>query len=373
MFSYIKNNFIVNNGVLDLGQLERIKQHKYSHINNSLIEPHLEKWWQYVLHKYPMWLAPNLITVTGLLVNIAASLLLFIYSPDAHQSFPVHISLIVAVTIFIYQTLDGTDGKQARRTQSASPLGELFDHGCDSLSTVFVALGTAVTCCLGMNPWYMLASCLAATVLFYASHWQTYMTGTFYLSKIDAAEAQYFAISAHLITFFAGQNVWKILLFGVPLNLIITSCVLLGLCSSLLVNLRWMLQQESWKQKLTPVLPLAVTVATITWIANKSSIYLDNPCLFILTVGIIMSKLTNKLVVSHMTKSPMDCCDSVMVWPALLLLYQQFGDSCYEYQALIACLLLVSWDLTTYCYRVCTQIADTLQIQVFRIKYDKQM
>ena len=37
--------------------------------------------------------------------------------------------------LFIYQTLDAIDGKQARRTNSSNPLGELFDHGCDSVST----------------------------------------------------------------------------------------------------------------------------------------------------------------------------------------------------------------------------------------------
>ena len=36
--------------------------------------------------------------------------------------------------MFLYQSLDAIDGKQARRTNSQSPLGELFDHGCDSVS-----------------------------------------------------------------------------------------------------------------------------------------------------------------------------------------------------------------------------------------------
>jgi len=31
--------------------------------------------------------------------------------------------------------MDSIDGKQARRTNTASPLGELFDHGCDAVST----------------------------------------------------------------------------------------------------------------------------------------------------------------------------------------------------------------------------------------------
>lgn len=45
-----------------------------------------------------------------------------------------------AVGLFIYQSLDAIDGKQARRTNSASPLGELFDHGCDSISTSNIIL-----------------------------------------------------------------------------------------------------------------------------------------------------------------------------------------------------------------------------------------
>jgi ethanolaminephosphotransferase len=42
--------------------------------------------------------------------------------------------------VFLYVNLDCMDGKQARRTQSSSPLGQLFDHGCDAL-----ALGLLLT------------------------------------------------------------------------------------------------------------------------------------------------------------------------------------------------------------------------------------
>ncbi|XP_026192112.1 uncharacterized protein LOC113147075 [Cyclospora cayetanensis] len=41
-----------------------------------------------------------------------------------------------AVVSFIPMTLDAVDGKQARRTNTSTPLGQLFDHGCDSFSTV---------------------------------------------------------------------------------------------------------------------------------------------------------------------------------------------------------------------------------------------
>jgi len=31
--------------------------------------------------------------------------------------------------------MDALDGKQARRTGNSTPLGELFDHGCDAVTT----------------------------------------------------------------------------------------------------------------------------------------------------------------------------------------------------------------------------------------------
>ena len=57
-------------------------------------------------------------------------------------------------------------------------MGELFDHGCDSLSTVFVTLAGACAMGMGHLPYWMMYQCLMATFLFYIAHWQTYVTGT---------------------------------------------------------------------------------------------------------------------------------------------------------------------------------------------------
>ena len=40
-----------------------------------------------------------------------------------------------AIGLFLYQSFDAIDGKQARRTGTSGPLGELFDHCCDALNT----------------------------------------------------------------------------------------------------------------------------------------------------------------------------------------------------------------------------------------------
>jgi phosphatidylglycerophosphate synthase len=47
---------------------------------------------------------------------------------------------IAAISVWAYSTLDAIDGKQARRTQSSSALGQLFDHGCDAFSVSFLLI-----------------------------------------------------------------------------------------------------------------------------------------------------------------------------------------------------------------------------------------
>ena len=43
--------------------------------------------------------------------------------------------MLAGIGLFIYQCLDIMDGMQGRRINRDGPLEELFDHGCDSLST----------------------------------------------------------------------------------------------------------------------------------------------------------------------------------------------------------------------------------------------
>lgn len=57
----------------------------------------------------------------------------------------------------MYSTLDNVDGKQARRTQSSSPLGELFDHGCDALNCTIGGLVQVAAMGLGSSYYSALA------------------------------------------------------------------------------------------------------------------------------------------------------------------------------------------------------------------------
>ncbi|KRG05534.1 uncharacterized protein Dmoj_GI21334, isoform D [Drosophila mojavensis] len=194
--------------ILSPQQLRKLSEHKYSCFSASLLDPLLQPWWNWLVAQTPLWLAPNLITIVGLILNIVTTLILICYSPNGVEPPPRWTCFLCALGLFVYQSLDSIDGKQARRTNTSSPLGELFDHGCDSISTIFVALSACISCQLGHYPNWLFFQCFCAIALFYCAHWQTYVSGTMRFGRIDVTEAQFSIIAIHLVSAILGPEIW---------------------------------------------------------------------------------------------------------------------------------------------------------------------
>ncbi|XP_072388944.1 choline/ethanolaminephosphotransferase 1 isoform X6 [Diabrotica undecimpunctata] len=318
-------------------QLKKLGEHKYSCQSVSFLDKLLQPYWCWLVLKVPIWLAPNLITVLGLCVNIFTSLLLIWYSPDAKAEAPRWVCALCALGLFIYQSLDAIDGKQARRTNSSNPLGELFDHGCDSISTVFVALSACTAVQLGYYPGWMFFQCFCAMTLFYCAHWQTYVSGTLRFGKVDVTEAQFTIIGILLISSIFGPTVWS----------------------------------TKGTSVLSPVIPFSMVLVPAFIIYKKSTqeIYQNHPALYILAFGLVAAKVTNRLVVAHMTKSEMDYMDWSLMGPAMLFLNQYFNTFINEYYVLWLCLIWVAIDLMRYCAQICHEICDSLHLELFKIPY----
>jgi phosphatidylglycerophosphate synthase len=107
---------------------------QYKVIDNSISTKILTPFWDRVLENVPVSVAPNLLTLLGLICVIIA----FYLCMNWMWIFPRLISLMVCLLLFAYQTLDAIDGKQARRIKNSSPIGELFDHVCDNISNVLI-------------------------------------------------------------------------------------------------------------------------------------------------------------------------------------------------------------------------------------------
>lgn len=72
---------IFNYEPLSAVQLSNLAHHKYKSCGKSVIEPYFEPMWTFCAHLVPMSVAPNLLTVLGLLFNILGTGLLLYYSP----------------------------------------------------------------------------------------------------------------------------------------------------------------------------------------------------------------------------------------------------------------------------------------------------
>ncbi|XP_051964135.1 choline/ethanolaminephosphotransferase 1-like isoform X2 [Xyrauchen texanus] len=361
-------------------QLKRLEEHQYRSAGCSLLDPVMQGYWCWLVSKVPLWMAPNLITIVGLATNIISTLILVYYCPTATEQAPTWAYLACAVGLFIYQSLDAIDGKQARRTNSSTPLGELFDHGCDSLSTVFVVLGTCIAVQLGTHPDWMFFCCFVGIFMFYCAHWQTYVSGTLRFGIIDVTEVQIYIISLYLLAAFGGTALWQFVIpvINIQIKIIPALCTLVGAIFSCTNYFRVIFTGGMGKNGstiagtsvLSPSFHIGVLMTLALMIYKKSSVQLfeKHPCLYILAFGFVSGKLTNRLVVAHMTKSEMHCNDSAFVGPALLFLNQYFNSFINEYCLLWVALVLSGFDLVRYCVSVCNQIATHLNICVFSIQ-----
>ena len=171
--------------------------YKYKAQDKSLI-------YKYILSPLAQWLvqnvvprsmAPNTITSIGLLWMVASYCIYWYYCPTLippstsdNDELPRWIFVFNGISMLIYQTLDNMDGKQARRTGSSSPLGLVFDHGCDAINSIFGSANWIIG--LGLNPiqndlWAVWLAIFGPMVLFYNTTWEHYYTGEMILPIVN--------------------------------------------------------------------------------------------------------------------------------------------------------------------------------------------
>ncbi|NWS42892.1 CHPT1 Cholinephosphotransferase, partial [Probosciger aterrimus] len=364
---------------LSPAQLKRLEQHHYSAAGRSLLEPWLQPYWAWLVEQVPLGLAPNAITLGGLLLNCLTALPLIAYCPSATEQAPFWAYILGALGLFIYQSLDAIDGKQARRTNSSSPLGELFDHGCDSISTVFVVLGSCIAIRLGTNPDWLFFCCFVGLFMFYTAHWQTYVSGILRFGKIDVTEVQIAITMLLLTSAYGGTAIWdyRVPLVGLELKFLAVFGILCGTALSSFNYFRVIFGGGVGKNGstiagtsvLSPGLHigLLLTLAIMIYKKSTTQLFEKHSCLYVLTFGFVNAKISQKLVVAYMTKSKICLQDTAYIGPGLLVLDQYFNSFIDEYIVLWIALFISLFDMLRYATGVCLQIAAHLHIHVFRI------
>jgi phosphatidylglycerophosphate synthase len=114
-------------------ELEKIKHYKYSTNSATPIEKYFyNAVWDYIANNWlPDWLAPNLLTLLGVVLPLAMLIAVCVVNPSFGETVPHWLLMLGFLANLWYQTIDAVDGKQARRTNNCSPLGQILDHNLD--------------------------------------------------------------------------------------------------------------------------------------------------------------------------------------------------------------------------------------------------
>uniref|UniRef100_A0A8C8U7M4 diacylglycerol cholinephosphotransferase n=1 Tax=Peromyscus maniculatus bairdii TaxID=230844 RepID=A0A8C8U7M4_PERMB len=339
---------------------------------SSLFELQLQLFWTWLLQWIPLWMAPNTITLIGLAINLVTTL-----------EAPYWTYFLCALGLFIHQSLDAIGGKQARRINSCSPL-ELFDHGCDSLSTVFMAIGAAVAVCLGTHPDLLFFCSFIGMFMFYCAHWQTYVSGVLRFGRVDVTEIQVALVIIFILSTFGGATMWDytIPILEIKLKIFPVLGVVGGAifsCSNYFhVILHGCVGKKgsaiAGSSVLSPGLHIGLIIILAIMIYKKSSatnVFEKHPCLYTLMFGCVFAKVAQKLVIAHMTKSELYLQDTVFVGPGLMFLDQYFNNFVDEYVVLWIAMVLFSFDMIIYFSSLCLQISRHLHLKIFKISYQQ--
>ncbi|EXX70389.1 Choline/ethanolaminephosphotransferase [Rhizophagus irregularis] len=305
--------------------LSNLKLYKYSAVDKSPIANHvLKPYWNWAVTLFPLWMAPNLITLCGLGFILLNVLSVIIWIPDLVGPGPRWLYLSFPLGIWLYSTFDNVDGKQARRTGSSSPLGELFDHGCDALNCSFGPL--VFSAALGLGHSYRSAAFFLLSVIpFFFSTWETYHTGVLYLGYINGpTEGLIVACLLQLLSAIAGPEWWTqdlrdlfedsvpsfipkgctsadVLLVAMAFSV----CTLHIPASFYNVYEARKRREESYLSALSQLFSIAIyTLCAYFWLVSPHSFILRDQhfILFELTLGIVFGRVATKIILAHVTK-----------------------------------------------------------------------
>jgi choline-phosphate cytidylyltransferase len=91
--------------------------------------------WDKLASRIPPTIAPNVITLLGLVCQLLAYWV--VEHSDTGVGGEAVASGVACALTYAYMTLGAVDGRHARNTKNSSSLGELFEHACASLGGVF--------------------------------------------------------------------------------------------------------------------------------------------------------------------------------------------------------------------------------------------
>eukprot|EP00742_Colponemidia_sp_Colp-10_P001662 GILJ01001782.1.p1 GENE.GILJ01001782.1~~GILJ01001782.1.p1 ORF type:complete len:368 (-),score=53.33 GILJ01001782.1:285-1235(-) len=305
---------------------------------------------------------------------------------------PAWTYLFCAFGHFAYQTLDAIDGKQARRTSSSSPLGQLFDHGCDSLGSLFIALPIANCLQLG-NSFLTLFFLYSIQIPFFLAQWEEYHTHIIrtHIGNFGVTEGQWTVIIvlvasgilppgtlntplASLLPESLGAALiardWNVP-FYMPL-MMLSNIATFGVA---LLNIVQVIRIAKHKMEaFLQLVPLSAMVA-LAFVWQRTSAFAAHALIGLITLGLLFTYLTSQIIVCGMCHMPYSAFQPVLL-PLPFIVANSFASTLFQTKGplvdegfvMVAYGVFVGAVYSCFVVGTIQQITSYLQINCFTLK-----
>ncbi|EPY31071.1 ethanolaminephosphotransferase [Strigomonas culicis] len=274
-----------------------------------------------------MTIAPNCITFIGFVVGMSSFFINLYFFLFQNAEYPAWAWFYAAFSLFFYQTFDALDGKQARRTGTGSPLGELYDHGCDAFLTPFVQANMALA--TNLDPALTFAYVFFTSIGLFTAIWEQYTTGTLDLGYISGpVEGILLSCGMFCVSGFKSTAFWVQPLFAQPYTLplpfavdghdtlTVSTCrdvILLfffvALFFTVLANLSHAITKptvhaSSWVAYRAALPTCVITILHVVVYRMYPHVQAQYPFVFEFSYGLLISQTVTRLTVSRLCIMP---------------------------------------------------------------------
>jgi phosphatidylglycerophosphate synthase len=317
----------------------------------NILQPYI---YDKLISTIPQWLSANVITAIGFTCVFTCTMLCVIMCPTMTEHMPRWLLFTISLLLFAYQTADALDGMHARRTKSASALGDYLDHIVDSLVGVLATIPMICLCAQGAGLFSFLLV-FATCIPFIFVTWEYYYDGCLKTGIINGpVEGQLSMQALYLVGTIFGHEFWlqplshfskRLATFylpflaNIPLIVIIASVTAIGLtCYSVqsVVNVYHIIQRNkeqnlpeetrSIKQEtdmskaLEAIAPFEILFGgAVLWIiVSPANIMRLHPYLFIFSVGTGFSYLVSSMIMARIYERAMKTYSYTSCTPMIL-------------------------------------------------------
>ncbi|ARF08671.1 CDP-alcohol phosphatidyltransferase [Catovirus CTV1] len=150
---------------------QAILNYRYVSQDDSILAPYYKTISTYCIDYIPINMSPNLITLIGL-TGVFVSTFITIFLKNYIGLLAT--CVICSTLLLFYQIMDTLDGMQGKRVNMYyNPTTELFDHGCDSITTTLVLYNLLnLTNSINQDPLGSIILILCTLINFYLPTWQ---------------------------------------------------------------------------------------------------------------------------------------------------------------------------------------------------------